>query len=183
MLTICLSVIFLSTIASAQQKFSVSLNSQQEVPVRPSSGQGNCLITLNSTETGITVNCTYSGTTSAVVAAHIHDAGPVGVNGPVRFNFNYSGGVNGTIGPLTFAVTPAQVADLRAKKWYVNIHTSNFTGGEIRGQVKIATTPFDLDGDGKTDIAVFRQSCKYHFYFKQFDQQHFRYPIWFWIRR
>jgi hypothetical protein len=148
-----------STTATAQQKFSVSLNGVQEVPARATNGQGSCLVTLSSTETQFTVNCTYGGLTSAVVAAHIHDAGPVGVNGPIRFNFNFTGATNGTIGPLTFAVTPAQVANLRAKRWYVNIQTSMFIGGEIRGQVKVANTQLDLDGDGRTNIAVFRQSA------------------------
>ena len=32
----------------------------------------------------------------------------------------------------------------------------NFPGGEIRGQVKIVSTPADLDGDGRTNIRVFR---------------------------
>jgi hypothetical protein len=159
LLTLAMSALIFSTTASAQQKYSASLNNLQEVPTNNSGGRGSCSITLNSTETQFTVNCTYANMSSAVVAGHIHDNGSVGVNGPVRFNFNLSGGTSGTIGPLTFAVTPAQVADLRAKRWYVNIHTSNFPGGEIRGQVKITSTPFDIDGDGRTNIAVFRQSA------------------------
>ncbi|HLM60543.1 MAG TPA: CHRD domain-containing protein, partial [Pyrinomonadaceae bacterium] len=158
MMTIALSVFVFSMIALAQQKFSVSLNGQQEVPARTTNGRGTCMVTLNVAQTEITVNCTYSGLSSAVVGAHIHDAGPVGVNGPIRFNFNYTGGTSGTIGPLTFPMTPALVAELRAKRMYVNIHTSNFTGGEIRGQVKIASTVFDLEGDGRTNISVFRFS-------------------------
>ncbi len=166
MLTICLSAMIFSTTATAQQNFSVSLNGVQVVPMRATNGRGSCLVTLNSTETQFTVNCTYTGTTSAVVGAHIHDTGPVGVNGPIRFDFNYTsgtGGTSGTIGPLTFDVTPAQVADLRAKRWYANIHTTQFPGGEIRAQVKIASTVFDLDGDGRTDITAFRQSSNTFF--------------------
>jgi hypothetical protein len=159
MLTICLSALIFSTTATAQQNFSVSLNGVQEVPMQATNGQGSCLVKLNSTETQFTVNCAYSGLTTPVVGAHIHDAGPVGVAGPVRFDFNYTGATSGTIGPLTFDVTPAQVADLRAKRWYVNIHTSMFTDGEIRGQVKVANTQLDIDGDGRTNIAVFRQSA------------------------
>ena len=159
MLAICLSAFVFITTAKAQQKFSVSVTAAQEVPVRPSTGTGRCVVTLNLAETQFTVGCTYTGVTSNTVSGHIHDAGPVGVNGPVRFNFNLTGGTSGTIGPLTFDVTPAQVADLRSGKWYVNIHTSNFTGGEIRGQVKPANMQFDVDGDGRTNIAVFRQSA------------------------
>ena len=32
-------------------------------------------------------------------------------------------------------LTDAQAADLMAGKWYVNVHTANNKGGEIRGQV------------------------------------------------
>ena len=32
-------------------------------------------------------------------------------------------------------LTPTQVADLMAGKWYVNIHTAKNPGGEIRGQM------------------------------------------------
>ena len=160
MLTIALSAFIFSTTALAQQKFNVSIDPLQEVPMRPSSaGRGSCVVTLNTAETQFTVSCSYSGTTSNVVGGHIHDNGPVGVNSPVRFNFNLTGGTSGTVGPLTFSVTPAEVANLRAHLWYVNIHTSMFPDGEIRGQVKPATQPTDLDGDGRTDVRVFRPSA------------------------
>ncbi len=38
---------------------------------------------------------------------------------------------------------------------YINLHSSNFPGGEIRGQLKSTKTVFDLDGEGRTDL-VFR---------------------------
>ena len=55
MLTICLSAMIFSTTATAQQKFSVSLNGVQEVPMRATNGQGSCLVTLNPTEIQFTV--------------------------------------------------------------------------------------------------------------------------------
>lgn len=155
-LAICVSAFVFSANASAQQRFVASVTGPQEVPDRGSPGKGLCQIVLNTAETSFTVTCTYSGLTSSAQAGHIHINGPVGVNTPVRFNFGTLSGTSGTIGPLTFDVTLAEVADLRAKGWYVNIHTVNFPGGEIRGQVKIVSTPADLDGDGRTNIRVFR---------------------------
>ncbi len=157
-LTIILSVMVFSITAAAQQKFSVYLNGRQEVPANNSPGSGTCMVTLNATETQVTVECNYRNLTSNAVGAHIHDNGPVSVNGPIRFDFSFTGGSNGTIGPLTFAATPGQVADLRANRWYVDIHTSNFTNGEIRGQVKRANLSADYDGDGRTDLVVYRGS-------------------------
>jgi hypothetical protein len=153
MLTIGLFGFIFSTTASAQQKFTVSLDGVQENPPVNSPGRGSCVLTLDTAETQITLSCTYSGLGSNASAAHIHTDGPAGVNGPVLFNLT---GASGTLTLAPTAVTPAQVADLRAKRWYVNIHTTNFPDGEIRGQIKIATTPFDFDGDGRTDIRVLR---------------------------
>src|SRR5688572_27628980 len=156
MLTIGLSALIFSTTASAQQKFTVGLNGVQENPSINSSGGGSCVLTLDTAETQITLSCTYAGLGSNASAAHIHTNGPVGVNGPVLFNLTGASGTSGTLALAPTAVTSAQVADLRAKRWYVNIHTTNFPDGEIRGQIKIATTPFDFDGDGRTDIRVLR---------------------------
>src|SRR5688572_27924956 len=157
-LTIILSAMILSITAAAQQKFSVYLNGRQEVPANNSTGSGTCFVTLNATETQVSVECRYRNLTSNVVGAHIHDGAPVGVNGPIRFDFTFTGGTTGTIGPLTFSTTPAQIADMRAGRWYINIHTANFTGGEIRGQVKRANIAADYDGDGRTDLVVYRAS-------------------------
>jgi CHRD domain/FG-GAP-like repeat len=157
-LTIIVSAMMFSITAAAQQRFSISLNGRQEVPANNSSGNGACTLALNGTETQITVSCNYQNLTANVIGAHIHDNGPVGVSGPIRFDFDFSGGPSGTIGPLTFDTTPAQVADLRSNKWYINIHTSDFTSGEIRGQVKRANLAYDLDGDGRTDVVAYRRS-------------------------
>ncbi len=156
LLTVSVSLMIFSATALAQQKFVGHLNGIQEVPANNSTGNGVCNVTLNSAETQFTVNATFTGLSSPATAGHIHDMAPVGVNGNVRFNFGTVTGTSGTIGPLTFNVTPAQVADLRAKGWYCNIHNMNFPGGEIRGQVKIVSTPFDFDGDGRTDLRVRR---------------------------
>lgn len=157
-LTIILSAMMLSTTATAAPQFSVYLNGRQEVPANSSPASGTCFVTLNGAETQVTVECNYRNLTSNVAGAHIHDNGPIGVNGPILFNFNHTGGTSGSIGPLTFNTTPAQVADLRANKWYVNIHTANFPNGEIRGQVKRVNIPADYDGDGRTDLVVYRPS-------------------------
>ncbi|HEX8197729.1 MAG TPA: CHRD domain-containing protein [Pyrinomonadaceae bacterium] len=155
-LTIILSAMMFSTTAAAQQKFSVYLSDRQVVPANNSPGSGTCMITLNAPETQVSVECRYRNLSSNVTGAHIHDNGPVGVNGPIRFDFSFTGGTTGTFGPLVFNTTPAQVADMRSNKWYVDIHTTTFPKGEIRGQVKRATIAADYDGDGRTDLVVYR---------------------------
>lgn len=154
----CAALLLLSGTALADQKFIAHLNPQQEVPSTASNGSGVCVVTLNAAETSISASCTYQGLTSALQADHIHGNAAPGVNAGILFNFAATGGISGSFNAGPFAVTPAQVANMRAHLWYVNLHTVNFPGGEIRGQLKQAHTVYDADGDGRSDITVFRQS-------------------------
>jgi hypothetical protein len=148
-----------TTMVSAQQRFVASLAGNQEVPINASAGKGTCTVVLNAAQTQITVNCTFSGLGTNANAAHIHGNGAVGVNAGILFGFTgVPAATSGTIGPLNFAVTAQQVADMRAHLHYVNIHSTALPGGEIRGQIKQAHTVFDHDGDGRTDVTIFRQS-------------------------
>jgi hypothetical protein len=145
--------------ASAQQRFVAALSGAQEVPANGSAAKGTCSIVLNAAQTQITVNCTFSGLGSNLIDAHIHGNAAVGVNAPPLFGFTgLPSATSGTIGPLNFAVTPAQVTDMRRHLHYVNLHSVNLPGGEIRGQIKQAQTVFDHDGDGRTDVTIFRPS-------------------------
>lgn len=158
---LCATVIGLVAIGavSAQQRFVASLSGQQEVPANNSAGRGSCSIVLNAAETQITLNCTFTGLGSPANAGHIHGNGAVGVSAAVLFGFNtVPAATSGTIGPQVIAVTPTQVANMRAHLHYVNIHSVNLPNGEIRGQIKQINTVFDNDGDGRTDATIFRQS-------------------------
>jgi hypothetical protein len=162
-LVACAALALCSGSALADQKFVAHLDPRQEVPATASNGYGVCVITLNNAETSISVQCTYNNLTTNLVADHIHGNAAPGVNTGILFNFAATGGPSGSFTAGPFAVTPAQVANMRAHLWYVNLHTTMFPGGEIRGQVKQAHTVFDLDGDGRSDPVVFRQSANTFF--------------------
>jgi hypothetical protein len=73
---------------------------------------------------------------STLTAAHIH-AGPAGVNGPVVVNFGVPGGASGA-GSFSGSVVDADAALITAfsaGNFYVNLHTSEFAGGALRGQL------------------------------------------------
>ena len=116
-------------------------------------------MTMNATINNIDVNGTQTpaDTNDNLIAAHIH-AGPAvmpGVNGPVVWGFfgapqndtnpndrvqtPFSTGVGGTFvgkwdAPEGNGTTlAAQLTNLRTGHAYLNFHTTQFTGGEIRG--------------------------------------------------
>lgn len=68
--------------------------------------------------------------TDSVINAHVH-LGAAGVSGPPVFPFTTFSS------PIidTWELTPTDLDNLLAGDLYINLHTSNFTGGEIRGQV------------------------------------------------
>ena len=114
--------------------FLATLTGAQETPPNASPATGAGTVVLDSTGTMISVNLTFSGLSAAATAAHIHVGAP-GVAGSVIIPLTgFPAATSGTYSN-TFAITPAQVSQLRSGLLYLNIHTSTFPGGEIRGQL------------------------------------------------
>lgn len=106
-----------------------TLNGQQEVPANASTATGTMTGTFDRTTRVLTYTVTYQGITPS--AGHIHQAAP-GANGPVIVPFT---GV--ATSPITGTATlsEANAAQLLAGETYVNLHTTAFPGGEIRGNI------------------------------------------------
>ncbi len=108
-----------------------NLDAKQEVPPNSSPATGMMEGSFNKTTSLLTYKITYSGLTGSATAGHFHGPASTGQNAGVVVPFNNPS--NPIQGSLT--LTPGQIADLMAGKWYVNIHTAANPGGEIRGQV------------------------------------------------
>ena len=76
---------------------------------------------------------TYAGLSGPATAGHFHGPASMGQNAGVVMPF--ASAASPIEGQQT--LTAAQVDDLMAGKWYVNIHTAANPGGEIRGQVMV----------------------------------------------
>jgi hypothetical protein len=140
--------------------FVAHAHGEEEVPARPSPGQGEAIFHLNADGTELGYRLMVSNIEN-VVASHIH-LGAVGVNGQIvvfLFGPAASGGgrtdgvlAEGTItaadliGPLLGGTLADLIAAIQAGNAYVNVHTNDgvdgtntgpgdFPGGEIRGQV------------------------------------------------
>lgn len=156
------AVALLGSHAQAQQKFVAALNSLQQVPPAGSAARGTCKVTVFTTTAmpQLHVSCQYSGLSSGITSGHIHGNAAPGQTAGIVLNFNLS--TTTTSGGFTFFdpidITPAQVAEIRAKRWYIDLHTANFPNGEIRGQIKVVALDYDTDGDSRTDAIVYRPS-------------------------
>jgi hypothetical protein len=123
----------LSGVAQADQiTFKADLSGASEVPPVASTAKGSVKATLDTATKTLTWTVDYSGLSGPATAAHIHGPAASGANAGVLVPF--SGDLASPIkGSAT--LTDAQVSDLEAGKWYVNLHTAANKPGEIRGQL------------------------------------------------
>src|SRR5438093_5682093 len=121
--------------AKADATFSGKLSGAQMVPPNTSKAVGLGTVILNDTETRITISLDFSGLGSNQTAAHIHGPARPGGIAPILFNLGSQGTTNGTLESLSAAVSPRQVAQLKAGLWYFDIHSTKLFGGEIRAQI------------------------------------------------
>jgi hypothetical protein len=139
--------------------FNNPINGAQEVPSVVTSGSGTVSGTFDSVTRLFTLNVTVNNLIGNVTDAHVHK-GVAGVSGGVVF------GLGGTRGSKSYTlahqstITAAQAADLLANAWYVNVHTSFRTGGEVRGQILPVPEPMTMVVLGAGLIAASRRRSK-----------------------
>ena len=103
-----------------------------QVPPVASDGSGTAIVTLNQGQGEVCWDITVTDLTSPVILAHIHH-GAAGSNGPVVVDFMEP--VNGLDGCV--AADPGLIKQIRQDpaSYYVNVHTTMFGAGEVRGQL------------------------------------------------
>jgi CHRD domain len=130
---------------NANQWFGGGLNGGMEVPFTSSTGIGSVTMYYSADTSTITFTGNFYELTSAPTTIELHFGGG-GANGPVATDANGNpivfsnvpAAVTGTIPSQTFAVNAAFVSELK-QGIYVNILTSNFPSGEIRGELNEST--------------------------------------------
>ena len=106
-------------------------------PANVGNGTGTIAGDYDDVTNSLNYTITWMDLTSAVNNMHFHVA-PVGVSGGVDL------GIPGPwsspqVGSATLTVS--QETNLLSGNWYVNVHTLDFPGGEIRGQVIVNPVP------------------------------------------
>jgi CHRD domain-containing protein/PEP-CTERM motif-containing protein len=145
------------------------LTGANEIPPVPSSATGLATVVLDAAAQTLQINATFSGLTSNTNAAHIHCCAPLGTNAGVATTVPAFPGfpLGATSGSFTSAVfdltqptiynpafvtlqggltqaEAALIAGILNGTTYLNIHTVNFPGGEIRGQLEAVPEPATL---------------------------------------
>ena len=147
------------------------LNGQQVVPAVTTTARGEVKILLSQDQTQIQVFSAYFNLSSDQTGATINAPALPGANAAAIFDLGVTGGTSGFLANKTFAVTAEQVAQLRAGLWYVTIKSTTNPNGEIRGQVRAFAKRGDYDGDGRSDLSVFRPSNNAWYFTNSSDSQ------------
>lgn len=111
------------------------MDASQEVPPNTSPATGVIIGTYDDATNILDITISFQNLTSTQTAAHVHK-GAFGVNGGVIFNIGV-----GSPKQLVVALSDPQEVDLLTNLNYVNVHTVNFPGGEIRGQITPVPEP------------------------------------------
>ena len=161
------TILLFSAVARADQLvFTTTLTGSQEVPPSGSAGIGSALVTLDTATNLLTVNVSFAGLGSPTIASHIHCCALPGTNAMVATGVptfpGFPLGVTTGTYLMTFDLTVAStynpafitahggtvagamaafIDGLNSGQTYLNIHTSQFPGGEIRGQLNAVPEP------------------------------------------
>ena len=148
----------LSALVSSQASAAILLYS---VPLDPAqsggggrTGSGLVSVSLNDITGAIDVNGTFTGLSGSRTDQHIHGPAGFGANAGVFFPLSGTGTTSGTIlgsGTLTLA----QIGFITSGNAYINVHSSTFGGGEIRGQ--IVPEPAGLAMIGAAGLGLLRR--------------------------
>jgi len=116
--------------------FTATLNKTQEVPATTSTATGSGTFTIDTNANTLTYNISASGLQGgSITGMHIHGSvvppnGALGQNSAITFDLGTTLPANGTWN------YPEEIeAEILAGRTYVNIHTTLFSNGEIRGQI------------------------------------------------
>lgn len=110
--------------------FRFGLSGDEEVPPVVTAATGNAEFRMETTTNTLDFEIAYVDLSSAETAAHLHGFAEPGQEGPPLFGLPPG---NPKIGQLVYAELDED--GILDGLTYVNIHSSNFPDGEIRGQV------------------------------------------------
>lgn len=136
---------FAQPVAEGGRKFVTTLTGQAELDAgrltADMDGTGTAHVTVNHGQGRVCWSLVNLAHLDTLVAAHIHE-GPVNGQGGIRVNLfdfgqpiDLEGCVSAGTSPHTFDRNRLRDILMNPENYYVNIHTTAFPGGAIRGQL------------------------------------------------
>ena len=126
-------------------KFEANLDEAQAIGTcnpnpAPAGGGGQAVVVYNDVTNELSWSVTYQNLSGAVILAHFHRTSDAKIQVDMAADLTSPMQGTATLSNSTNPpVTKSQLeSELLAGQWYINIHTSACTGGEIRGQVVAA---------------------------------------------
>jgi hypothetical protein len=113
--------------AAGGQPFHTVLSGANEVPPADPDGSGTATITINRGLGEVCWSVTVENL-ATITGAHIHVA-PAGSNGPIVVPITVGTGCADVDGELAKAIAK------NPENYYVNVHTTEYPGGAVRGQL------------------------------------------------
>ncbi len=150
-------MLMLAASASAQViNFEATLSGGEEAPAPGlnTGAVGAAEVGVDLTNREVVVNLQLFNIPTGTTAGHIH-AGARGTSGPVILDFNFPAGRTGDM-PITFRLGSSAfrprpeigintlddaIQTIAGGNSYINIHTTQYPGGEIRGQLTRKVNP------------------------------------------
>jgi len=121
------------------------LTGAQETPPNNSTATGTATLLLSPDEQTGLVTLNFSGLSSAETAAHIHGPAAPGSTGSILFPLP-----NGNFTDFLITLSAGDVQNLKNGQLYINVHSSNFLNGEIRGQFQGGSSASSLQFNSAT---------------------------------
>ena len=146
--------------------FVAHLTGAQETPPVGTAATGDAVVVLDTVTNQINYVVTHD--VASPIMAHFHGNGFPGTAAPILVPIGIDPATSASpiVGSAT--LTALQANDLLSGRWYTNVHSSTYTGGEIRGQLASVTgapvTIFPGPGAGHLaqttafDVTVFIQT-------------------------
>jgi MYXO-CTERM domain-containing protein len=134
--SVALALALVSGVASAATvQYKASLNGAQEVPGNGSPATGTATLSFDTGTNALTGTVALTGL-AATTSQHVH----IGACGVSTANNVASDGTlpapAAGIILVNITLNAAEATDLAASGLYINVHTSSFPNGEIRGQIE-----------------------------------------------
>lgn len=123
------TILFAIPAQAEMVNFTTELAGATEVPPSDSTAKGTADVVVDTDAKKVTWTVKVEGLTGDATAAHIHGPASATEKAPPVID------MSANIMQGSADITEAQWAELKAGKYYVNIHTAKFPDGEVRGQL------------------------------------------------